>query len=398
MTRALIAAACATSAALALLPARGGAQERLVGGATWAVAPVYQTWSFGTPLAQDSLAVRGAAQLSVPIAVQVPLGRRWTLDAFGAYARGEARVAGPRGEETTRLLDGPSDLRLRATGQLVGDGVLLTLGVNAPTGTVRLDDTQLDALRVVGAPALGFRTPVLGSGFGATLGVVLARQVGAWAWALGTAYERRSAYTPVEASIAGVRSPTDLTPGGAVHLSLGADGLAGQHRMSFALAGDLYATDRLDLPVADGTRDRQRYRLGPTVTATWQTQFATVGVRDLTLLVVDRYRAPFQDGGGTSVSGSSGNYFDASLSGMVGPAGGRALVLGLDARHHTGLSVDNTLTTAGVAAAGATLGLALPVGRSRLHPYVRGQLGRIDTGAATSSATSLSVGLSVGSR
>lgn len=397
--RAITTPAAAIAAAAAVAAAPAAAQERLVGGVRWAVSPVHQTWRLDVPLALDSLRVRGASQLAVPIAVQVPLGRRWTLDATGGYARGEARVESARGEaRPARVLDGPTDLRLRATGQLVGEGVLLTLGVNAPTGTVRLDGGQLDALRVLGAPALGFRTPVLGSGLGATAGVVLARQVGGWAWALGSAYERRGTYTPVEARIAGVRAPTDLAPGGAVHLSLGADGVVGQGRMSLSLAGDLYGRDRIDLPIAGGARDRQHYRLGPTLAATWQVQFATTGVRDLTLLVVDRYRTPFEDGAGQRIAGSSGNYLDASLNGAVGRAGGPSLVLGLDARHHTGLSVDNSLTTAGIAAGGATLGLALPAGRSTVQPYVRGQLGRVDTGAGTASATGLSIGLSVGSR
>jgi hypothetical protein len=396
---------CAALAALRASAA--GAQERLVGGSAWAAAPVYQRWSFGTPAALDSLRVRGASQLTLPVSVRVPLGARWNLDATTAYATGTADVTRADGSQETRRLDGPADVRLRATGNLVGDGVLLTAGLNVPTGRVRLDAPQLQALRVLGAPALGFRTPTLGSGVGGTLGLVLAREMGGWAWALGTAYEQRGTYTPVEASIAGVRAPTDLTPGGTVHLLLGGDGLVGEHRMSLSVAGDLYARDRIRLPGAGGASgsaaDETSYRLGPTLAATWRLQIASRRVHDLTLTVVDRYRSAFTDADGVSVAGSSGNYLDASLGGMLGGvrrAGGRGagVVFGLSARHQTGLSIDNSITTAGVTSGGVLLGLALPAGRSLLQPYVQAQLGRLDTGAGTTSATGLAFGLTLGSR
>ena len=410
-------------AAPLLSVARAGAQERLVGGVDAAATPLLQSWRFGSaaPIG-DSLAVTGASQLSIPLAVRVPVGRRLTLDLTGGYALGavSVRAAGatgggagaatgaPAGATTTRRLDGPTDLRVRATAQLVPDRLLLAAGANLPTGTVRLDGAQFDAVRVLGAPALGFRTPVLGTGPAATLGLVLVRQVGAWGLAAGSAYEQRGTYTPLEATIAGVRTPTDLRPGGAVHLSLGADRLVGAHRLAVALTGDVYGGDELRLPTARAASptpgaptpaaDVARYRLGPTLGASAELQVATTRLRDLTLAATHRYRAPFTGPEGTRVAGSGGHFLDASAAGAVGRPRGRALTFAVEGRYQTGLAFDNTVTTAGVASAGLTLGVDLPAGGSLLHPYAQLQQGRLDTGAGSTSITGLAFGLTLGSR
>lgn len=393
--RVVLGAVALTSAPYAV----AGAQERLVGGADIAAIPIYQSWRFGTPAAQDSLQVTGASQLSIPLVLRIPLGRRIAVDVTGGYARGAVEARTADGTAITRRLDGPTDLRVRATAQLVQNRVLLTVGGNLPTGTVGLDDAQLDAVRVLGAPALGFRTPVLGAGPGATLGVVLAQQVGRWAVAAGSAYEQRGTYTPIEATIAGVRAPTDLRPGGTVHLSLGASGLAGAHQLSLAVTGDVYASDELRFPGAAGApAEAARYTLGPTLGVSAQLQVATTRMRDLAISVVERYRTSFTGTDGQTVAGSSGHYLDGTVAGAFGRPRGHALTFAVDGRYQTGLALDNSVTTAGVAAAGLTLGVELPAGRSVLHPYVRVQQGRLDFGAGTTGITGFAFGLSVGSR
>jgi outer membrane receptor protein involved in Fe transport len=49
-------------------------------------------------------------------------------------------------------LSGLTDVKIRMSGPLVGDRLLLIGGVNLPTGTTRLSADQLNVLQVVGAP------------------------------------------------------------------------------------------------------------------------------------------------------------------------------------------------------------------------------------------------------
>lgn len=380
------------------------AQERLLGGRTGETGVVYERWSFsgGVPrggASGDSIRVESASQLSVPITVILPIGSSWTFDAYAAYATGEVSLDRPdstEGGTSTYQLNGLTDVKLRLVGALRGDNLLLTLGLNAPSGTTGLDREQLKALQVLGAPALRFRTPSLGGGVGGTIGLVAAQEIGGWAWALGTSYELRGGYRPIEALVAGSSQP-DLDPGDAVHLSLGTDGLLGPHRMSVTLSGDLYSKDQLTFDVGAG-ETKSTYTLGPSYGAEWQLQLAPGRFRELALYVVDRYRTQFKDNEGDKVDGSSGNELDAGATALIGRAGRTGVLLGLDGRFHTGLSVDNTIATAAMRAFGATAGLSMPAGRLDVRPFVRAQLGSIKNGGESSSASGLSGGLTFGTR
>lgn len=184
--------------------AQGGG--KLVGGVGSDVGVVYESWHFGSDgIPQPGLAtgatsrVSSASQLSVPVSVQVPLGERWSVDASGAFASGTVKLAEP--DELTGAdeytLRGMTDVRVRATGRVVGDNLLLTFGVNLPTGKTSLDRGEFAALRVLAAPALSFQSPVLGTGSSATVGAIYARQVAGWAWALGGSFELNRSYAPV---------------------------------------------------------------------------------------------------------------------------------------------------------------------------------------------------------
>jgi hypothetical protein len=398
LARALVLAALA---GVALAPDGAAAQERLVGGLTWNVTPVLQQWSFAKPMAQDSLRVRGARQLVVPVSIATDVGRRLTLDVSTAYVRGEVVADAASGASAARRLDGPTDTKVRAVVRLVGDNVLVTAGANLPTGAVRLDDPQAEALRVLGAPALGLQAPVLGVGPGTTLGVVLAQRVGRWAVALASSVERRGAYTPLEASVAGVRAPTDLDPGEAIHVSLGVDGLSEGHRSSFFVTGTMFGQDRIDMTLPAGVHDRQRYRLGPSASATWRIQAASGRVQDVTFTLVGRYRARFQNAEGKRVAGSDSYAGDVSLGWLVGPSPRKGLVVGVEGHYQSGVAFDNTITTAAFHGGGATLGAVFPLGRATVQPYGRVVLGRFDRGGGKdnrTNGTGITLGLSVGGR
>ena len=405
MRRARRATTALAATLVALLPSAARAQRSPGVMLTATAGPSLEWLRFGDGVAQqglpgsDSVVVRSVRQWSVPVAVVYPVSDRLTVDLAGTYTSGKVtlRSPDPVTGRSTYDLSGMSDLRVRATAHLVGDNVLLTLGASLPTGTTTLDREELSALRVLAAPALGLQPPGIGLGAGGTAGLVLARQLGGWAWALGGSYEVRGTYNPIAAFSAGVPA-ADFDPGDAVHLSIGTEGLLGAHAMTLTFTADLFSGDELrqgDAP--SGATPIAAVKLGPVLSADWRLRLGTTRFREFTLYAVDRYRSSYE-ADGASVDGSSGNYLDAGLR-AVRPVGGRTdLLIGLQLRHQTGLDVDRTLSTAAARSAGLMLGLSHSVGGLMLQPWVRGQAGQIDAGAGSVTMTGASGGLAVGLR
>lgn len=358
------------------------------------VAPAYQSWTFTKPIPLDSLAIKGATQISLPFSVQLPLHARWTGSITGAIASSKLDAEGDGGT-VTRSFTGLSDIRVRANGRLLGDALQVTAGINLPTGAVELSAEQNDVLRVVAAPALNAQVPIAGNGFGGTVGLVLARQIGGWAWALGAGVEKRGSYAPLDAQIAGLDSRTELEPGGAAHISVGTDGLVGRHRLSMGLVADLYGTDQVEVVANNSAVKTEEYQLGPTVSASAQLLLEHPRIRNLTLRLNERHRGGFKNGSGDQVEGSSGNYLEFGASGLLGAAGRPSLILGADLRTHSGLPVDKGLIGASLNAIGLTAGLSIPTATLEWRPAVYLSGGSIKTAAVKTGMTTVSIGMTV---
>ena len=379
------------------------AQIKLAGNTETGIGPVFEYWKFGsdgipqpTVDGSASVNVRRATQWSIPLAVAVPIGSRWKIDLNGAYAHSEVSLAAadPVTGSDSYTLSGLNDLRIRATGHIVGDNVLVTAGVNLPTGETEFDEEQLSALRVVSAPALSFQVPVLGSGGSGTLGLVLAKQLGQWAWEFGTSYEMRRQYTPI-AVAAGI--PVDFSPGDAVRLSLGTSRLFGQHSMTFGVSADFYSSEELEGSTDTGTATGQS-QLGPIYTADFQFDVASSRFRELTFYAVERYRSEYEQNG-QKTPNSNANYLDVGFRAVAGVAPSTGLLFAINGRHQTGLDSDDLLTTAAIASGSLTVGLQQRLaGNYSLQPFVRVQGGRLESGDISSNVTGFSGGLTLGVR
>ena len=354
------------------------AQDRLVGLRALSGGVVFEQVRFGgTGLLQagsaglDSMRVQSATQLSVPVSASMPIGQSWTMDLTTVYAVGEVTYSAPGGgAEQTAALSGISDVRVRASGRFLDDALIITAGVNAPTGQTELNLEQRTALRVLAAPALAMGSVPVGAGASGTLGLLTAHQVGDWALAAGVAYEYRGSYQPVAALAAGAPS-ADFRPGSVVRVSAGADGLIGQHRLSVTAMGDIYQPDvlRAGRPVAN-------VRLGPVIGGDVQLQVAAPRLRDFIVWSAARYRTNFSRDGFT-VDNSNGVYLEGGARTGV-PVGIRTdIVLALDGRYHSGLAIDEGLPTSGVTSGTMTLGLSRRLGGLSLQPFMRGSLGRV---------------------
>jgi hypothetical protein len=374
--------ACSTQSA--------SAQERLVGSRTSGVGVSYEHVNFGgAGLLQSAFAgidtarVKSVDQFTLPITASTPLGAgSWRLDVTTLYASGQVTFSDrlvPGGTRTAKL-SGISDVRTRATGRFLHDAVVMTVGLNLPTGQTTLDGSEFSTLRIVASPALGLGSSPVGSGLSGTVGLVFAQQVGPWSLAYGSSYEARGKYQPVAALIAGTGA-SDFLPGGVLRLSLGADRLVGTHRLSIAAAADVFADDRLrGAAIEDSatitTLSESRVRLGPVLSGDVQLLIAAPRFRELLAYSSFRWRAPYSRDGKT-VERSSGQYLDAGTRAVLPWGPQRGVILSADARWHSGLGVDQGLPTAGVTSGALSAGLQIERGLLSFYPYVRAQGGSL---------------------
>lgn len=380
---------------LLILPSVARAQERLLGERTLGVGPTAEWVRFGgaglaltDAIAGDTLRVRRVTQVSFPVSAAMTLGGAWRLDVTSLLGSGTATFTDRAGRERTASLAGMSDVRARATGRLFSDAVLLTIGVNAPTGRTSLDGTQYGALRVLAAPALGLGSSPVGAGPSGVLGMVVARQAAAWTVAAGASYEHRGRFQPVAALVAGAPS-IDFRPGGVMRASLSADRLIGRHRLHLATAADVFAADRLrdGRAPAGAIADLAAVRLGPVLATDAQVEWATPRLRELVTYASYRWRAPFARDGIT-VTGSDAQYLDGGVRATVPVRPSLDVVLGSDVRWHSGLGVESGLPGAGVTSALVLAGLRVRARRLSWQPFVRAQGGRLrlrDAGRTTAS-------------
>jgi len=362
------------------------AQERLVGQQTIGGGVSFEGIRFGGDglrqfgfASLDSARVRSVRQLSMPVTTAWALGPSWRVDLTALYASATVtyRDAKQGSADRTATLSGVSDVRVRATGTLINELLVMTAGVNLPSGQTSLSGNEFAVLRIMAAPALGLGSTPVGAGASGTLGLVAARRVGPWAVAVGGSYEYRGKYQPVAALVAGSAS-ADFRPGGVMRASLTGDRTVGPHRLSLAFTADVFAEDELRSPVSGGTTTSAStlVRLGPVVSGDVQMQFAANGFRQLLGYASLRMRAPYSRNGET-VKKSSGQYADAGMRAAIGLGPQRDLVLAADGRLHTGLGVDEGLPTSGVASGSVSVGLEVRRGLFSVQPYVRGQAGSL---------------------
>lgn len=395
---AMLTLATSAMSGMAGLSGTASAQVNLLPSTAWGFAPIVSGWHFATPLTTSAGKVQDVAQAAVPFQVRVGAGA-WTFDVTGAYAAGAAHVTsansssngnGDNGDDVL-LLTGPTDVKLRMSGPLAGDRLLLIAGVNLPTGTTRLNADQLNVLQTVSAPGLAMPVPAYGTGTGGTLGLIDVVETAGWTLALGASLEKRTEYTPIALAIStGAGGETRLTPGIATHLTLGADRLIGSSRLNVLVLTDAYGSDKVAFAGGDTESGTTSYRLGPQIAAFTRLDFSGDKWSEGALSLAIRHRSAFSDASGATVSGSDGNYIDGALGGVLGGADRTGLVIGVDGRWHSGLPFTTSLVGAAVTAGGATLGVETRHFRLAVH----GQYGTFDTGLSHSTGYGGSLSMS----
>ena len=173
-------------------------------------------------------------ELAIPVFVSIPFGSRFTFDVGTAYASAKVTTG-----SAVSQISGLTDTQLRGNLSLGSDFIILTGGVNLPTGRSSVTLDQITAAGRIGNDFLAFPISNMGTGLAATGGLAIARPIGDWNLGFGGAMRHSSTYDPFNVPGQTLR----FTPGDEYRVRIGADRPAGNGRFSLGLTYSAFGND-----------------------------------------------------------------------------------------------------------------------------------------------------------
>lgn len=234
------------------------------------VAPQFHSYDLQSPSNTK------ISEFSVPIFVLVPVTSQLSFDLGSAFARSQVDQTNGA-TKTSSTISGMTDTQLRANYTLGNDAIVLTAGVNLPTGQSTVKPNQLLAANLIGSDFLAFPISNMGTGFGGTGGVAFAKPVGDWNVGLGLSMRHAAQYDPFDA---GGGAALHYQPGNEYRVRGGIDHSLGTGRVSVGLTYSTFGNDNLGGSI---------YNTGNR----WLTQASlnnTVGIGELTLSAWNLFR------------------------------------------------------------------------------------------------------------
>src|SRR5258708_4825539 len=174
------------------------------------------------------------SELAVPVFVSIPFGSSFRFDVGTSYARARVTTGSAVSE-----INGLTDTQLRGNLTLGSDFVVITGGVNLPTGQSSVTLEQLTAAGRIGNDFLAFPISNMGTGLAVTGGIAIARPVGEWNIGFGGGGRRSKAYDPF--NVPG--TITRFTPGDEYRARVGVDRTVGAGRVSLGLTYSAFGND-----------------------------------------------------------------------------------------------------------------------------------------------------------
>lgn len=166
----------------------------------------------------DAADQRTITEFAFPIAVAFPLFHRMSVDLATAYANVTYDSA-----SASNSISGLTDTQLRASYAFGTDNVVLTMGLNLPTGTETVNlEKQGAAAGLIGNDFLAFPVSNMGTGFAGTGGIAVARQAGGWNVGAGASFRRTVEFEPFE-PVGGSTDKIRFQPGDEYRFRAGVD-------------------------------------------------------------------------------------------------------------------------------------------------------------------------------
>ena len=175
------------------------------------------------------------SEFALPVFVTMPFGSQFTVDVGTSYAR--ARVT--NGNVLSEI-NGLTDTQIRGNYTLGSDFVVITAGLNLPTGRASVTTDQQTAAGRIGSDFLAFPISNMGTGLAATAGVAVARPLGDWNLGFGGAVRHSASYDPFNAP---GQPEFRFTPGDEYRARVGVDRGLFAGRLSMGLTYSAFGSD-----------------------------------------------------------------------------------------------------------------------------------------------------------
>ena len=219
--------------------------------------PQFFSYEIREPLNQK------VSQIAVPLFVIVPITSRFSVDVGSAFAtvnvERDALDAGGNPTVVKSELGGLTDTQVRANYTFGQDLVVLTAGLNIPTGSATVAAEELEAASLIGSDFLTFPVSGFGSGLGFTGGLAFARPVGSWNVGFGASVRHSTEYEPGFRTSSG--ASLKFQPGAEYRARIGADHPFGTGRVTLGFTFSKFGDDKTDSSVYN-TGDRYVAQLG----------------------------------------------------------------------------------------------------------------------------------------
>ncbi|MEO9035636.1 MAG: hypothetical protein ABI442_09025 [Gemmatimonadaceae bacterium] len=138
------------------------------------------------------------SEFSLPMFVVVPITSSFGFDIGSSFAQSKVQqtIGGKTFESN---ISGLTDTQIRANLSIGTDFIVITGGVNLPTGTSTVPLDKQTAASLIGSDFLAFPISNMGSGFGGTGGIALAQALGDWNLGIGLSARKSVQYDPFDA-------------------------------------------------------------------------------------------------------------------------------------------------------------------------------------------------------
>jgi hypothetical protein len=311
-------------------------------------------------------------EMSIPIMLRLPVNPKLSLYAMTSQVSSNLTA----GEKFN--LNGLADLKWGGHYLALNDELLITFGMNVPTGKHALENEEYSVASVLSMPAFNFRTPSLGQGLDIQLGLNTARDFGGAVMGFGASYIMKGGFKPFKASDEAYHPGDELT------LTVGMDKSVG---MDSQLKADVLYTMYFD----DSWGDKRVFKSGNRILAQLMYEFK-MGSTDMGLFVRERIKGKNKTGAektyATERLNSNGNQLEIQGWGWIPSSGTTKWKLLLDFKLYS----DSEYKTGGATLIGAGLG-----GRFGLSPGlafdgdIRYYTGKIKTSVEKVNAAGLKV-------
>ena len=178
------------------------------------------------------------SQIALPMVAVVPISSQFTIDIATAFASTTTSAGG-----ASSSIRGLTDTQVRGNYAFSGDKVVLTLGLNVPTGKSSISNAEVVAAQAIGIDFFTYPVPAYGSGLGGTLGVAFAGTAGDWELGAGASMRKSTEYSPLSS---GTSSSLKYTPGDEYRIRVGGQRVVGGGRLALGLIFSAFGTPKIN--------------------------------------------------------------------------------------------------------------------------------------------------------